>query len=141
MMSELIFPALNQGLAVLCDRFVSSTLSYQLGGDGLTREEIYAVGDAAIRTRWPDLTILLDMPVDRSMRRVKAKFALPFPEQYQPAEVKDRIEQRPVTYHEQVRRNYLALAADAEHRYSVIDADRPIEAVREDVIRAVAAMQ
>lgn len=72
MMSELIFPALEVGRVVLCDRFVSSTLCYQLGGDGLTADEIYAVGEAAIRHRWPDLTIILDMPVDRSMRRVKA---------------------------------------------------------------------
>ena len=72
---------------------------------------------------------------------MKAKFALPFPEQYQPAEVKDRIEQRPVSYHEQVRRNYLALAADARHQYTVINGDQPIEAVQNDVIKAVAAMR
>jgi dTMP kinase len=140
MMSELIFPALDAGRVVLCDRFVSSTLSYQLGGDGLTADEIYAVGEAAIRHRWPDLTIILDMPVDRSMRRVKAKFALPFPEQFQPAEVKDRIEQRPLSYHEQVRRNYLTLAADGRHPYCIIDGDRPIEAVQDDVIAAVQSL-
>ena len=141
MMSELIAPALHEKKVVLCDRFVSSTLSYQLGGDGLTSDEIYAVGDAAINQRWPDLTILFDMPVERSAIRVKAKFALPFPEQFQPpAKVKDRIEQRPIAYHEQVRRNYLALAKDARHPYRVIDADRSIEAVQADVIAAVESL-
>src|SRR5918997_1819122 len=62
MMAEVIGPALDAGKLVLSDRFVSSTLAYQLGGEGLTAEEIRAVADIAIKGRWPDLTIILDMP-------------------------------------------------------------------------------
>ena len=81
---------------VICDRFVSSTLAYQLGGDGLTAADIRAAADIAIQGRWPDLTILLDMPAESSMARVRR--------------AKDRIEQRPMAYHEQVRKNYLSQA-------------------------------
>jgi dTMP kinase len=67
MMVETIFPALTAGKVVVCDRFVSSTLAYQLGGDGLTDVEIRAVADIAIKGRWPDRTIILDIPVATSM--------------------------------------------------------------------------
>jgi dTMP kinase len=140
MMSELIEPALARGKVVLCDRFVSSTLSYQLGGDGLTAEEIRSVGEAAIKGRWPDLTLILDMPVEASFMRVKPKFVLPFPSPFQPVEVQDRIEQRPTAYHQQVRVNYLSQARNNPERYRVINADRDLEAVRADVRAAVGAL-
>ena len=122
MMSQVILPALAEGKIVICDRFVSSTLAYQLGGDGLTADEIRAAAKIAIKGRWPDLTILLDMPPDRSLARVDR--------------AKDRIEQRPLAYHEQVRRNYLAQAEADPTRYRLIAADRPREQVQEDVWRA-----
>lgn len=123
MMAESILPALAEGKLVICDRFVSSTLAYQVGGDGLRIEQIRAIGDVAIRGRWPDLTIILDMPADRSLQRVCRE--------------KDRIEQRPTEYHEQVRRNYLAQAQADAQRYRVIAADRGIELVHEEIWQAV----
>jgi len=141
MMSELIEPALARGKVVLCDRFVSSTLSYQLGGDGLASEEIRAVGEAAIKGRWPDLTLIFDMPVEASFKRLKPKFVLPFPDQFQPVEVQDRIEQRPTAYHQQVRANYLAQAKENPQRYRVIDADRDIQAVHADVRAALGSLR
>jgi len=124
MMAEIIAPALSGGQTVICDRFVSSTLAYQLGGDGITASEIRSVAEIAIKGRWPDLTILLDLPADKSLARV--------------TRAKDRIEQRPMAYHEQVRRNYLAQARNDPQRYRVIDADRPPENVAADVWREVA---
>jgi dTMP kinase len=141
MMSELIEPALARGKIVLCDRFVSSTLSYQLGGDGLTFDEIRAVGDSAIKSRWPDLTLIFDMPVEASFKRLKPKFVLPFPDQFQPEEIKDRIEQRPTAYHLQVRANYLAQAKRNPERYRVIDADRDIQTIHADVRAALGALK
>jgi dTMP kinase len=125
MMAEIIEPALSTGKAVICDRFVSSTLAYQLGGDGITDAQIRAVAEIAIKGRWPDLTILLDLPADKSLARVKR--------------AKDRIEQRPLAYHEQVRRNYLSQAQNDPQGYRVINADRPPEQVAEDVWNEVAA--
>src|SRR5262245_18762918 len=64
MMQELILPALAENKTVICDRFVSSTLAYQLGGDGITADEIRTVAQIAIKGRWPDLTLILDMPAE-----------------------------------------------------------------------------
>jgi dTMP kinase len=123
MMKEVIQPALAAGAVVISDRFVSSTLAYQLGGDGLTADEIRATAQIAIDGRWPDLIIILDMPAERSIARVKR--------------AKDRIEQRPQEYHDQVRRNYLTQAAAMPERYCVLNADRPADAVHTDVMKAV----
>jgi len=124
MMAEVIVPALAAGRVVVCDRFLSSTLAYQLGGDGLTAEEIRRTGAVAIGNRWPDLTIILDMPVERAFGRMPRLW--------------DRIERRPAEYHERVRRNYLAQARECPEGYRVVDADRPVEEVAEEIWRIVA---
>jgi dTMP kinase len=123
MMAQTILPALADGQVVISDRFVSSTLSYQLGGDGLTAAEIRATADIAIKGRWPDFTLILDMPIDRSIARVNR--------------AKDRIEQRSMEYHAMVRKNYLAQAAEMPDRYRVISADRSQEQVHADVLAAL----
>lgn len=141
MMSQIIRPALEKGEVVLCDRFVSSTLAYQLGGDGLSRQEITAVGEVAIRGRWPDLTLIFDLPVEQSQARVRAKFVPLFENAVDlPDPSKDRIEQRPLEYHRQVRQNYLAQAKGMPDRYAVIDASRDPDAVFGDVVKAVARL-
>jgi len=126
MMSESILPALAEGKTVISDRFVSSTLAYQLGGDGLTADEIRTVADIAIKNRWPDLTLILDMPVESSMARVRR--------------AKDRIEQRPMDYHEQVRKNYLSQATADPKRYRIVNANREIDAVHQDIWSAVSPL-
>ena len=126
MMQEMILPALAEGKTVICDRFVSSTLAYQLGGDGLTAAEIRQVAEIAIKGRWPDLTLILDMPAEASIARV--------------TRAKDRIEQRPLEYHQMVRRNYLAQAEADPKRVKVIRADRDKDAVEADVWAAVSGM-
>ena len=125
LMAEVILPGLDHGKTVVCDRFVSSTLAYQLGGDALTAADIRAAADIAIRGRWPDLTVLLDMPARSSMARLNRAM--------------DRIEQRPIEYHDQVRRNYLAQAEADPHGYRVVLADRDIEEVHADVWEAVSS--
>jgi dTMP kinase len=126
MMAETILPALADGKTVISDRFVSSTLAYQLGGDGLTAADIRAVADIAIKRRWPDLTLILDMPVETSMARVRR--------------AKDRIEQRPMAYHEEVRRNYLSQAAADPARYKIINADRDVADVQQQIWSAVTSL-
>ena len=123
MMSQVILPALGEGKLVISDRFVSSTLAYQSGGEGLTDDQIRAVADVAIQQRHPDLVLLLDMPPERSFQRLQR--------------AKDRIEQRPPAYHARVRENYLKLAKHDPDHYRVIPADRTIEAVHQDILAAV----
>jgi len=126
MMAESILPALEEGKIVISDRFVSSTLAYQLGGDGLTADDIRTVANIAITSRWPDLTLILDMPVESSMARVRR--------------AKDRIEQRPMSYHEQVRKNYLSQAAADPKRYKIVNANREINDVQQDIWSAISPL-
>ena len=123
MMKEIIAPALAQGHCVLCDRFVSSTLAYQLGGDGLTFEEIRATADIAIAHRWPDLTIILDIPPEKSFARLNR--------------ARDRLEQRPLAYHQQVYANYLAQAKASPSTHRIINADAPLHDVHRSVIECL----
>ena len=139
MMQEKILPALEAGLVVISDRFVSSTLAYQLGGDGLSAQEIRRVGEIAIRGRWPDLTLVFDLPVEASQARVRPKFSL-FPDDPRAGMDLDRIEQRSLAYHDQVRKNYLEQVKLDPGRYRVIDAMRPAQQVHEDVLVAVGSV-
>jgi len=123
----IIEPALADGQVVLADRFVSSTLAYQLGGDGLTFEEIGAVARVATAGRMPDLTILLDVPTDVAQARVVPKYVPMFDADADGD--KDRIERRPLDYHRRVRDNYLALAEREPGRHVVIDASADVDAV------------
>jgi dTMP kinase len=140
MMKEIIQPALEAGKVVISDRFVSSTLAYQLGGDGLTEAEILEVGKIAIDRRWPDLTIILDLPVELSEARVRPKFSL-FPDDPDAGMEKDRIEQRSRDYHERVRENYLHLSRLHRGKYRVVDASREPAEVHVDVMRLLAALK
>jgi dTMP kinase len=140
MMVEKILPALNEAKVVISDRFVSSTLAYQLGGDGLTADDIRNVGDIAIKGRWPDLTLIFDLPVESSMARVRPKFTL-FPDDPKAGLDLDRIEQRSWEYHEQVRKNYLDQFKRDPQRHVIINSDRAIQPVFQDVLNAVAALQ
>jgi dTMP kinase len=126
MMQENILPALKSGKCVISDRFVSSTLAYQLGGDGLTADEIRNVAQVAIGGRWPDLTIILDMPVEKSSARLQR--------------ARDRIEQRPMEYHQRVRQNYLMQAEQNPKNVRVISADREPQIIHAEVMNLVATL-
>lgn len=126
MVTQIILPAIENGQVVLCDRFVSSTLAYQLGGEDLTADDIRDVADIAIQGHWPDLTIILDMPAERSMQRINREH--------------DRIEQRPLEYHEMVRENYHAQAAVDPDRYRLVDADRDVQVVHEEIWTIIQAL-
>jgi len=123
MMHEVIAPALARGEIVLTDRFVSSTLAYQLGGDGLTADEIRTAASIALSGRMPDLTIILDMPPELAIARVKRS--------------KDRIEQRPVEYHQRVRENFLSQAKTSPQNHRVIDASQSVDVVSAEVWNAI----
>ncbi len=140
MMKEIILPALRDGLVVISDRFISSTLAYQLGGDGLTEAEILAVGRAAVHEHWPDLTIIFDLPVAVSSARTRPKFTL-FPDDPVAGTEKDRIERRSLEYHERVRQNYLRQAKNHRRKYHVVDANREVEPIHADVMRLLESLQ
>jgi len=92
---EVIVPALKRGAIVLCDRFLDSTVVYQGYGLGLDMSVIRYLGRVATGGIAPDMTILLETPLKAALDKIGDK--------------KDRIESRPLTYHQRVKRGYLAL--------------------------------
>lgn len=132
MVAEKIAPARGRGEVVVCDRFVSSTLAYQLGGDSLTRDDIMAVAHVAVGGIWPDLTVVLDLPVETSRQRLQPTF-----DAGGRSLEMDRIEQRPPAYHERVRHNFLEQAMHHPQNYAVVDASASPDAVFTRVLEAV----
>ena len=109
LIAEVIRPAMARGEVVVSDRFVSSTLAYQ-AGEHLTAGEIRRVAEVATGGTMPDLTLVLDVPTEIAMGRVTPEFVPLFDGAGVADPTRDRIEQRPVEYHKQVRQRYLAQA-------------------------------
>ena len=97
--ARVIRPALEAGRIVLCDRFVDSTLAYQGYGRGLDLKLLRELCDIATRELRPDLTLLVDVAVDVSRARTRARSGS-----------NDRLEAEDDAFHERVRRGYLELA-------------------------------
>ncbi|MBO8127828.1 MAG: dTMP kinase [Peptococcaceae bacterium] len=108
--AEVIRPALQQGAVVLCDRFTDSTLAYQGYGRGLELQALRKVNELATGGIIPDLTVLLDMPVEEALARVRRGGTL------------DRLEQETCDFYRAVRNGYLALAGQQPERYLVLPA-------------------
>jgi dTMP kinase len=119
--NNFILPALEAGTWVVCDRFTDSSRAYQGGGRGLPMETIDRLADWVHGDTWPDLTILLDAPVEIGMERAGARSA------------PDRIEQERHDFFERVRECYLQIALREPERFVVIDTTRSIDEVRADV--------
>ena len=126
-----IEPWLADGRWVLCDRFTDATLAYQGGGRGVSAAQIRRLASWVHPRGWPDLTLLLDAPVDVALARRAARGAA------------DRIELEERAFFETVRQAYLDIAAAEPHRVRVIDAAQPAadvgRAIERELDRLVAA--
>ncbi len=122
---DVIGPALKEGVVVLCDRFFDATVAYQGFGRGLEVELLLEVCLIATRRIAPDLTFLLDLPVEVSAARVRARGGA------------DRLEREGLEFHQRVREGYLQLAGRFPNRYVVLDAEQPPEAVAAEARAAV----
>lgn len=115
LISEQIKPALQEDSVVVCDRFVSATIAYQ-GALGIDRKVIIELGERAIEGLWPDLTIILDLPVNIGMKRlgVIRKRLKSNSEQTnsQLTLFGDRMEIRESVYHREVRRVFRTIKRD-----------------------------
>jgi dTMP kinase len=123
--TNVIQPALQAGTWVVCDRFTDSTRAYQGGGRGIAMETINRMADWVHGDTWPDLTILLDAPVDIGMARAGTRSE------------PDRFEQEKHDFFERVRACYLELAAAEADRFVIVDTTRAIERVKTDVAAIV----
>ena len=117
-LARVIRPALEQGHWVLCDRFTDATYAYQGGGRGIDTGIIARLEQLVQGDFRPDLTLLLDVPVEVGLARASDRSA------------PDRFEQEKVDFFERVRQAYLDMAGEYDKRYRLIDASQPLEDVQ-----------
>ena len=117
--AQVIRPALEAGTWVISDRFTSSSYAYQGGGRGLDNEAIAWLERFVQDDLRPDMTLLLDTPVEVGLARMRSR-----------GEPEDRIEHEGRPFFERVRANFLAQAAAAPQRFIVLDAAQPLDAVQ-----------
>jgi dTMP kinase len=118
LVEEAIEPLLRDGRWVLLDRFIDSSLAYQGGGRELGIDSVRAINDFAIRTAWPDRTLLLMIDSGLGRRRSQSRAAAP-----------DRLEREQNEFFDRTAAAYLELAAEDPERIRKVDASRPPDEV------------
>ena len=119
----IIKPALNEGKIILCDRHTDSTVAYQGYGRGLDLERIHMLNSIATSRLKPDLTIVFDVDVETSMKRVGKE--------------KDRMESAGVEFFNKVRNGYLEISKQEPERVKVINSSDTIENIHKQVVELV----
>ncbi len=119
-LDEVIRPALAAGRWVVCDRFTDATFAYQGGGRGASRALLEGLETEIQKGLEPDLTLLLDAPLDVGTSRIGART----PDHFE-------REQRP--FFERVRAAYLSLAAQNPERIKIVDAAQPLPQVQRQI--------
>lgn len=130
----LIKPAIAAGKIVVCDRFTDSTIAYQGYGHGFDLSVIHGVAQLALSGFAPDITFLLDIPVEEGVRRSmlqKNKAA-------GLENTEDRFEKMDLSFHERLRQGFLTIAREEPARVRVIDAARDPESVTQDILERLA---
>jgi len=128
---EIIKPALYEGRWVICDRFFDATVAYQGLGRGQDLELIKVLNERVTHGIRPDITFLLDCPVEiglqRAMRRNKALFR----------DDQDRFEREDLDFHRSVRKGYLNLAQSDKKRFNIIDASLDEDEVERHIYKVI----
>jgi dTMP kinase len=127
LVETLIRPALERGETVVSDRYAGSTLAYQGAGRGLALQELEAVISFATAGLEPDMTLLLDLPVEVGLARKQAQ------------DQRNRFEAEALSFHRRVRDAYLSMAAASPSRWHVVDAYLPVEQLAEQIWTQVEA--
>lgn len=127
-LQERVLPALQRGQWVLCDRFTDASFAYQGAGRGLGTAAVAALEDLVQGELRPDLTLLLDAPVEVGLERARGRGAL------------DRFEQQDLAFFERVRAAYLSRAARSSGRYRIINAAAELADVQRDLAALVAEL-
>jgi len=123
LVQEVINPTLTKGQHVVTDRYISSSLAYQGYASGLPIDEVLSLSLFATEELIPDLTVLIDLPVEESMKR-RGKNP-------------DRFEQENIEFHERVRNGYLEMARTNSDKWIVINGTKSQENVAKDVDQAI----
>lgn len=124
---EKIWPALERGEIVLCDRYLDSSLAYQGGARGLGVDEVLSINMFATEGEYPDLTLLFDLEPEEGLKRI---------EKNKGREV-NRLDLEKLEFHKKVRDNFHALAKKYSTRYVVIDASKSLNEVEDEVYKII----
>ncbi|MDR0935032.1 MAG: dTMP kinase [Erysipelotrichaceae bacterium] len=124
---EKVWPALEKGKIVICDRYLDSSLAYQGGARGLGVENVLNINLFATEGTYPDLTLLFDINPVIGLERINKNAN---------REV-NRLDLEKIEFHNKVRETFLSLANRWPERYVIIDASKPIEEVEKDVYKIV----
>ncbi len=127
---EKIWPSLQEGKIVFCDRYLDSSLAYQGVARGLGVDRILEVNSYATEGTFPDLTVLFDIDPVLGLERINRN---------KDREV-NRLDMEKISFHNQVRSGYLELSRRFPERYFVVDASRPLEEVSAVVFKKIAEM-
>ena len=119
----IIKPALEDGKIILCDRHTDSTVAYQGYGRGLNLDRIHQLNTIATSGLKPDLTIVLDVDVETSMKRVGKE--------------KDRMESAGIEFFKRVRQGFLEIAKNEPQRVKVINSSDTIENIHKQIVELV----
>ena len=119
--SELIEPSLQKGYFVISDRFIDATYAYQGGGRGVDLNVIKTLENMVHPNLKPDLTLLLDAPLDVCAKRVNSR------------KFKDRFEQEQDDFFEKVRNSYLQRANQEPQRIKIVNANQSINDVQKSI--------
>lgn len=122
---EVIRPALRDGKAVICDRFIESSVVYQGIARGLGIDTVYAVNDYALEGLRPQLTILLDLDAEEGLRRKKNQAEL------------DRMEAAGLEFHKKVAEGYRLLSEFDSERIMRISATLPKEEIHAKIVKEI----
>ena len=125
LVQEVIRPSLEAGALVLCDRFAASSIAYQSAGRGLPRDVVERANEIATGGLAPDLTLLLDLPVEQGLARRSAGGG------------ENAFDREDIAFHERVHTAYLDLARTSPDTWRIIDACQPFEAVLDAAHTAV----
>lgn len=121
-----VWPALRRGDWVVSDRFADSTRAYQGYGHGLDRAMLERLYELAVGDFRPDLTLILDLPIEVGLARAAARRG-----------AETRYESLPLEFHRRVKAGFLDIAKGEPKRCVVIDASRDIDTLAADIARAV----
>ena len=125
---KVICPALESGQWVLSDRFTDATFAYQGGGRGIEAARIAILEEWVQGRLRPDLTLLLDVPVEAGMTRIAGRGK------------PDRFEREDRQFFQRIRDSYLQRAAAEPQRFRLIDASAPVQQVSRQTLAAVSAL-
>ncbi|TRZ71557.1 MAG: dTMP kinase [Streptomycetaceae bacterium] len=119
---SVIRPALAAGEVVISDRYFDSSIAYQGAGRVLEPGEVARISRWASESLFPTLTIVIDLPAEIGLGRLKSK---------------DRLEAQPLAFHERVRQEFLQISLLDPERYIIIDGDQSIDDIHADIIKRV----